>query len=294
MRRLRGFTLVELLVVVGIITLLIALLLPALHKARHQAKLVQCMSNMRQTLTATISYSYQFKDYPWNIWPDSDRTGITITDNSNTTYNNQTHGLYFPEGHCWVAYWLHYLLQYRYLGSYKGAGCSFEAGNGWDVHPYNRYGDLVGMRSPITDHEELRRHPPFIYRGPATTDDLRMNHYTCGQVAGTWSGGPNGRSGCNFPRATTKKRAILFHCPTFVRQAGTVYTGNEAYWAPHAGAKGIRRRDQPPMSNAEGHFLAQTVGWTDGSVQLIQQPRMEGAWYINYRGEVTQSTDSGL
>jgi len=55
--RTRGFTIIELLVVVSILVLLIALLLPALSKAREAARRALCMSNLRQIHVAGTAYS---------------------------------------------------------------------------------------------------------------------------------------------------------------------------------------------------------------------------------------------
>jgi prepilin-type N-terminal cleavage/methylation domain-containing protein/prepilin-type processing-associated H-X9-DG protein len=93
--RSAGFTLVELLVVIGIIAVLIAILMPALQKARQAAMQVRCQSNLRQLATLVLIYAQNYNDaipyqssFSNGTWSWRNRLDIWQTGNAyNGPYN---------------------------------------------------------------------------------------------------------------------------------------------------------------------------------------------------------------
>lgn len=68
---LRAFTLVELLVVIGIIAILMSLLLPAIGKARRSSWDINCRTNLKQIAIASRMYANDF----WDHYPDGYTVG---------------------------------------------------------------------------------------------------------------------------------------------------------------------------------------------------------------------------
>jgi len=101
----RGFTLVELLVVISIIAMLLAILMPSLQRARSNALSVVCKSNIAQLAMAAASYSRDNREYYTPVWMDKP--------------NNAP-----PGGYWFQTYWYWQQIMGKYLGDqYKLALC---------------------------------------------------------------------------------------------------------------------------------------------------------------------------
>jgi prepilin-type N-terminal cleavage/methylation domain-containing protein/prepilin-type processing-associated H-X9-DG protein len=68
----KGFTLIEIIVTVFILSLLMAILMPALHAVRRQAKTIKCASNVRELLLALTAYGTENNSLPYGFYDEWD------------------------------------------------------------------------------------------------------------------------------------------------------------------------------------------------------------------------------
>ncbi len=84
-KRARAFTLVELLIVIGIIAVLIGLLLPSLNKAREHSRRTNCLANLRSIGQALFMYANTYRDRlpngnPPGVYIDYDGSNRVMVD----------------------------------------------------------------------------------------------------------------------------------------------------------------------------------------------------------------------
>ena len=89
-----AFTLVELLVVIGIIAVLIAILMPALNRAREQSNLIKCMSNLRQVGNAMAMHAVEHQNHVplGGLMFVTSATPQGLNDNARRKYSYYTDG----------------------------------------------------------------------------------------------------------------------------------------------------------------------------------------------------------
>jgi prepilin-type N-terminal cleavage/methylation domain-containing protein len=267
----RAFTLVELLVVIGIIAVLISFLMPALKKARQSAKDVECASTMRQALMAVQMYNAQYRGGLTNYLPDCPYWHRGFPDGTGPGSHYALHA--WEEGRAGRSNWRGYLLESK-LAKSTILGCPYTDYSNdpflGSYHTFSNNGQnfYVSTDPPINETNPtaptFRKNPAFVWYGEPTMQKAQVNN--------TGAGGnldlpyPDGPSRpYSVPKPFKRGLWPLFTCPqVFIADRGSAQP--KFYQPTHRPEWGFwvtnyQLKQQWPY--------AANVGFNDGSVRFF-------------------------
>lgn len=239
-----GFSLTELLVVIGIVAVLSSLLLSAIPLLKTAARTMECASNLRQIGLAILTYAGDNSgNYPAHDMDDPSSWPYVIEDWAFRTYQSPVFGL---------------------QNGLYGGGCSFYD----DYLPAGRrvYYCPEGLIHQNVVMADLRLSYPTFPDKPIDPQKARLSNYT--YFAGTNEGKGNSRGG---PRGTWAARARSTIISDLMRFGAAPYTQTSGAAWNHRGTTGtttptdLTARSGGHMFHADGR-----VAWSAGLDELLK------------------------
>jgi type II secretory pathway pseudopilin PulG len=288
-----GFTLVELLVVIGIIALLIAMLLPALRKAQEAARQVQCMSNMRQIVGAMISFTNDHHGF----LPAGGGYGLYQFDTTGWKFQQVTSDANTPDGADWIRWERYYDFVTNATSSASVQNITF---SGLTRYLSHKEILLDPTDHSVTNYTAANNADPaldLIFRCPS--DNVAMRNSAAGSSEGYYRYSYTMNSFYCNPAKTTKRvdgifngrissivtsgSKILLVCEDEQTITSGAYSPNATTWAAGKYVDQVASRHMLKKKNASGQDLLTGIG---------NQDAMGNVFFCDGHGELYSRKDA--